>query len=141
MVVPPLHGLEDAAHHFSMALIASGTGAAVVYPIDMAKTKLQAAGPGGEGLNELQIICSTFREEGLAGVYSGLGAQLVGVAPEKSVKFFAYGLAHHTGVRPQSGAGVLERAAALRDLPSGFGVFLYYCQSSSFGLFVSVGLR
>ena len=89
-----VEGLEDAAHHFSMALIASGTGAAVVYPIDMAKTKLQAAGPGGEGLNELQIICSTFREEGLAGVYSGLGAQLVGVAPEKSVKFFAYGLAH-----------------------------------------------
>ena len=40
-----VEGLEDAAHHFSMALIASGTGAAVVYPIDMVRRA--AAAPGG----------------------------------------------------------------------------------------------
>lgn len=66
-------------------------GASAVFPLDLCKTTLQKQSkvviPG-------QVVYKGFfdcfwqilKYEGPAGLYSGLGANLVGIAPEKSIK-------------------------------------------------------
>ena len=101
-------------------MVAAGSGAAAVYPIDVAKTRMQvqgqggAGGQGGESLcrNELEMLGRIFRREGLAGLYAGLAAQVMGAAPEKTTKVLAYTYAR--GLLMQSGilAGVPLDAVA-----------------------------
>ena len=62
----------------------------MVYPIDLVKTRMQnqrSAVPG-ELLykNSMDCFKKVIRNEGFMGLYSGLGPQLVGVAPEKAIK-------------------------------------------------------
>lgn len=87
----------DAVQHFFTGGIGGCVGAAAVFPIDLAKTRLQAQKEGknkdgsstGRYTSGLHCLVSVLREEGVSGLYSGLSAQLIGVWPEKAVKLSA----------------------------------------------------
>ena len=77
-------------YNFALGSVAGAIGATVVYPIDLVKTRMQnqrSAVPG-ELLykNSMDCFKKVIRNEGFMGLYSGLGPQLVGVAPEKAIK-------------------------------------------------------
>ncbi|CAG8581565.1 1430_t:CDS:2, partial [Scutellospora calospora] len=77
-------------YSFALGSIAGAVGATVVYPIDLVKTRMQnqRSRVVGELLYRNSIDCfqKVIKNEGILGLYSGLGPQLVGVAPEKAIK-------------------------------------------------------
>ena len=85
-----LHSVLESAHHFGLGSIAGAFGAFVVYPIDLAKTRMQnqRSQRVGEKLynNSLDCARKVVRNEGFRGLYSGVVPQLIGVAPEKAIK-------------------------------------------------------
>ena len=69
---------------------AGAAGAICVYPIDTLKTRLQSedgAACYGNGVNAAIALIKT---EGPLSLYRGLGPQLVGVVPEKTIKLFVH---------------------------------------------------
>ncbi|KAI9500753.1 mitochondrial carrier domain-containing protein [Coemansia spiralis] len=78
------------AYNFAIGAVAGGIGAAVVYPIDLVKTRMQnqRVAVVGEMMykNSMDCFRKVIRNEGVLGLYRGLGPQLVGVAPEKAIK-------------------------------------------------------
>lgn len=75
----------DSIYNFCLGSIAGAIGATIVYPIDMIKTRLQAQ----RSLiykNSIDCLKKIIKNEGFRGLYSGLGPQLIGVAPEKAIK-------------------------------------------------------
>ncbi|KAJ3104594.1 mitochondrial aspartate-glutamate transporter agc1 [Phlyctochytrium bullatum] len=87
----PVH-LEvlKSVYNFALGSIAGAIGATFVYPIDLVKTRMQnqRAKVVGELLykNSWDCFRKVVRNEGVAGLYSGLLPQLLGVAPEKAIK-------------------------------------------------------
>ncbi|CAG8729762.1 11441_t:CDS:2, partial [Acaulospora morrowiae] len=84
-------------YSFALGSIAGSVGATVVYPIDLVKTRMQnqRSKVVGELLYQNSIDCfrKVMKNEGILGLYSGLGPQLVGVAPEKAIKLTVNDLA------------------------------------------------
>ena len=82
--------LKVAFEKFALGSIAGGIGAAVVYPIDLVKTRMQNQRVAADGSrmykNSLDCLKKTVASEGFVGLYRGLLPQLVGVAPEKAIK-------------------------------------------------------
>ncbi|KAM3581618.1 mitochondrial aspartate-glutamate transporter agc1 [Umbelopsis sp. WA50703] len=82
--------LIESAYAFGLGAIAGAVGATAVYPIDLVKTRMQnqRSKVVGELLykNSMDCFKKVVRNEGFAGLYRGLGPQLVGVAPEKAIK-------------------------------------------------------
>lgn len=76
----------DSLYSFFLGSIAGCIGATVVYPIDLVKTRMQAQRHKAAYKNSFDCFKKIVANEGLKGLYSGLGAQLVGVAPEKAIK-------------------------------------------------------
>lgn len=79
----------EQVYNFALGSIAGAFGATIVYPIDLVKTRMQNQRKGvGQLLYKNSIDCAkkVIRNEGVRGLYSGLGPQLVGVAPEKAIK-------------------------------------------------------
>jgi len=68
--------------------IAGVIGTTCIFPLDMVKTRLQASGQGGniKYNGPLDVIKSMRAAEGIRGFYRGLGANLIGVTPEKAIK-------------------------------------------------------
>ena len=100
MPLPLLHGgssvvvshapmLASFARHLAIGYVAGGTGAAVVYPMDVVKTRMQAD-TSGRYTSALHCAKQALAEGRL---YAGLKAQLIGVAPEKMLKLAAYSAA------------------------------------------------
>lgn len=87
----------DSLYSFFLGLIAGCIGATVVYPIDMVKTRMQAQKHKAMYDNSLDCFRKIIRNEGFAGLYRGLGAQLVGVAPEKAIKLTVNDLVRKMG--------------------------------------------
>jgi solute carrier family 25 protein 33/36 len=89
------------------------TAAALTAPLDVLKTRLQSdfyqnqlrqsrAALGSAPMNPfraavfhlketLQILGSVHRTEGIRGLFRGLGPNLIGVVPARSINFFTYG--------------------------------------------------
>jgi solute carrier family 25 aspartate/glutamate transporter 12/13 len=82
--------LKMAFEKFALGSIAGGMGAAVVYPIDLVKTRMQNQRIQADGsrlyANSFDCLKKTVANEGVRGLYRGLLPQLVGVAPEKAIK-------------------------------------------------------
>jgi solute carrier family 25 aspartate/glutamate transporter 12/13 len=93
-VASPSHSLIEqaleSAYNFGLGAIAGAFGATMVYPIDLVKTRMQNQRSNlvGETLYKNSIDCfrKVLKNEGFKGLYSGLGPQLIGVAPEKAIK-------------------------------------------------------
>lgn len=76
---------------FGMELIIAGfaglVGASAVYPLDLAKTRLQASRGGPNAYHGMvDVLRRTAALEGIGGLYRGLPAQWVGIMPEKAIK-------------------------------------------------------
>lgn len=76
----------DSLYSFFLGSIAGCIGATAVYPIDLVKTRMQAQRHKAAYANSFDCFKKVIKNEGLRGLYSGLAAQLVGVAPEKAIK-------------------------------------------------------
>lgn len=81
----------ESAYRFALGSVAGATGATVVYPIDLVKTRMQNQRAGsyiGELMyrNSFDCFKKVIRHEGFRGLYRGLLPQLVGVCPEKAIK-------------------------------------------------------
>ncbi|KAF9145804.1 mitochondrial aspartate-glutamate transporter agc1 [Linnemannia schmuckeri] len=85
-----LHEILKGSYAFLLGSISGAVGATVVYPIDLVKTRMQnqRSKVVGELLYKNSVDCfqKVVRNEGVLGLYRGLGPQLVGVAPEKAIK-------------------------------------------------------
>ncbi|KAG0198860.1 mitochondrial aspartate-glutamate transporter agc1 [Mortierella sp. NVP41] len=85
-----IHEILKGSYAFLLASISGAVGATVVYPIDLVKTRMQnqRSKVVGELLYKNSIDCfnKVVKNEGVLGLYRGLGPQLVGVAPEKAIK-------------------------------------------------------
>lgn len=93
LVESPSHFLADfleGVYHFGLGAVAGGFGASVVYPIDLVKTRMQNQRSAVVGQlmykNSIDCFKKVIKNEGFKGLYSGLGPQLIGVAPEKAIK-------------------------------------------------------
>jgi solute carrier family 25 aspartate/glutamate transporter 12/13 len=84
------HKLIEFVEHFALGGIAGGIGAMAVYPIDLVKTRMQnqivKPGVPPQYANFVDCFKKVIGNEGFFALYRGLGAQLVGVAPEKAIK-------------------------------------------------------
>lgn len=87
----------DSLYSFFLGSIAGCIGATVVYPIDLVKTRMQAQRHKAAYKNSLDCFKKIIKNEGLRGLYSGLAAQLVGVAPEKAIKLTVNDLVRKIG--------------------------------------------
>lgn len=87
----------DSLYSFFLGSIAGCIGATVVYPIDMVKTRMQAQKHKLLYDNSWDCFKKIISREGVKGLYSGLGAQLVGVAPEKAIKLTVNDLVRKLG--------------------------------------------
>ncbi|KAG7194453.1 mitochondrial aspartate-glutamate transporter agc1 [Scheffersomyces spartinae] len=93
----------DSLYSFFLGSIAGCIGATVVYPIDMVKTRMQAQRKNALYKNSLDCFKKIVAQEGIKGLYSGLGAQLVGVAPEKAIKLTINDLVRGIGTDSETG--------------------------------------
>jgi len=69
--------------------VAGVVGTSCIFPLDMVKTRLQAAGQAGATVKYngvLDCIRQMYAKEGVRGFYRGLAANLTGVTPEKAIK-------------------------------------------------------
>ncbi|KAF9996141.1 mitochondrial aspartate-glutamate transporter agc1 [Entomortierella chlamydospora] len=84
------HDILKGSYGFLLGSISGAVGATVVYPIDLVKTRMQnqRSKVVGELLYKNSVDCfkKVVKNEGVLGLYRGLGPQLVGVAPEKAIK-------------------------------------------------------
>lgn len=87
----------DSMYSFFLGSIAGCIGATVVYPIDLVKTRMQAQRHKAVYDNSLDCFKKIIKNEGFKGLYSGLAAQLVGVAPEKAIKLTVNDLVRKIG--------------------------------------------
>lgn len=78
-------------HHAAVALAAGGSGAAIVYPADMLKTRVQADTCGVLARLPWPKALAALAADGT--LFAGLPTQLAGVAPEKALKLSAYSAA------------------------------------------------
>ncbi|RKP31060.1 mitochondrial carrier [Metschnikowia bicuspidata] len=87
----------DSLYSFFLGSIAGCVGATAVYPIDLVKTRMQAQKHKALYDNSMDCFKKIIKLEGVKGWYSGLGAQLVGVAPEKAIKLTVNDLVRRIG--------------------------------------------
>lgn len=99
--------IAQSAYNFGLGSIAGAFGATVVYPIDLVKTRMQnqRSKVVGELMYKNSIDCArkVIRNEGIRGLYSGLGPQLLGVAPEKAIKLTVNDLVRSKAPRNEKG--------------------------------------
>jgi len=102
-----LQTLAESAYNFVQGGFAGATGATIVYPIDMVKTRMQnqRSTVVGQMLYKNSLDCAQkiFRNEGFLGFYRGLGPQLIGVAPEKAIKLTVNDLVRSRAMDPETG--------------------------------------
>lgn len=89
--------IYDSIYSFFLGSIAGCIGATAVYPIDLVKTRMQAQKHNSLYANSFDCFKKILKAEGFRGLYSGLGAQLVGVAPEKAIKLTVNDLVRKIG--------------------------------------------
>ncbi|EOQ99986.1 hypothetical protein J056_001216 [Wallemia ichthyophaga EXF-994] len=108
---PPKSALHETLigiYNFALGGLAGATGATVVYPIDLVKTRMQnqRAAVVGEMMyaNSIDCVKKVFKNEGFTGFYRGLLPQLVGVAPEKAIKLTVNDAVRHLAQNRDNGS-------------------------------------
>jgi solute carrier family 25 aspartate/glutamate transporter 12/13 len=102
-----LHAFFHSAYNFVQGGVAGASGATIVYPIDMVKTRMQnqRSTVVGQMLYKNSLDCAKkiFRNEGFLGFYRGIGPQLIGVAPEKAIKLTVNDIVRGRAMDPETG--------------------------------------
>jgi len=78
------------SNSFSSGLIAGLSGAFIVYPIDVVKTKMQNQINNNLYKNGFDCCLQLWKQDRIKSFYRGVIPQMIGVAPEKAIKLFAY---------------------------------------------------
>jgi len=98
---------------------------AVVYPLDVAKTRIQALPSDAKGKNKdelsmFAVLLRIFRKEGLSGWYRGFGATMLNTFSQQYAYFFFYSFVRTSYIKrlasklpPNAKAPVLTTAAEL----------------------------
>lgn len=91
---------RDTVTHLVAGGVGGTVGAIVTCPLEVVKTRLQSSSSGFEiaGLpgnqraagSVYQCLRQVLVQEGIAGLFRGLGPNLVGVAPSRAIYFWAY---------------------------------------------------
>jgi len=89
--LPLYHAVLEQVYRFGLGVVAGIAGTLIVYPIDSVKTRLQnqkSTGAQGEMMYTGYVDCfkKVRHYEGVRALYNGLGAQCIGVGPEKAIK-------------------------------------------------------
>ncbi|KAB5552101.1 hypothetical protein DKX38_009412 [Salix brachista] len=84
------NGTADLAVHFIGGGMAGITAASATYPLDLVRTRLAAQRNTIYYRGILHAFHTICREEGLLGLYKGLGATLLGVGPSIAISFSVY---------------------------------------------------
>ncbi|KAF9679969.1 hypothetical protein SADUNF_Sadunf06G0071000 [Salix dunnii] len=84
------NGTTDLAVHFIGGGMAGITAASATYPLDLVRTRLAAQRNTIYYRGILHAFHTICREEGLLGLYKGLGATLLGVGPSIAISFSVY---------------------------------------------------
>ena len=84
--------VREVGMNFVLGGFAGVVGASTVYPLDLAKTRLQAQGAGAKQAYSgvADVFRQTIRAHGVRGLYRGMPSQLVGISPEKALKLTTY---------------------------------------------------
>ncbi|ONK76877.1 uncharacterized protein A4U43_C02F780 [Asparagus officinalis] len=70
--------------------LAGITAASITYPLDLVRTRLAAQTNNIYYRGISHALCSICRDEGVRGLYKGLGATLLGVGPSIAISFSVY---------------------------------------------------
>ena len=73
----------------AVGAVAGVVGTSCVFPLDMVKTRLQSQSVRTTASAPIHCFKMIIAREGATGLYRGLGANLVGVIPEKAIKLAA----------------------------------------------------
>jgi len=90
----PLVLMDKTTANLAIGAVSGMVAAAVVFPIDTAKTRIQTStgGDGVEALNTFQMIQLIARTDGVPALYKGLLPVMVGSAPESAVQLTVFEL-------------------------------------------------
>lgn len=97
-------------YNFSLGAVSGAVGASLVYPIDTIKTSMQAQSSSSGASNSvvyknsLDCLQKLLRQGGILRLYSGISAQLAGIAPEKAIKLTVNDLVRNYAKNRQSPA-------------------------------------
>jgi solute carrier family 25 protein 33/36 len=91
--------------------VAGSVAAAITCPLEVIKTNLQSRAAAGLGLGPLSMATSIIQQQGIKGLYRGLGTTVVGIMPTRSTYFWAYG-ASKGALSPVLGDGPATHVAA-----------------------------
>ncbi|KAF8623653.1 hypothetical protein AX17_007352 [Amanita inopinata Kibby_2008] len=75
---------------------------AVVYPLDVAKTRIQAIPSSGKNKNDLSllsVLLRVYRKEGISGLYRGFGATMLNTFSMQYAYFFFYSLVRNSYIK------------------------------------------
>ena len=94
-VLPPTAGGSKAVRDFLLGLAAGSTATVLNNPLDVAKSRIQAAAEPGSGSGSgsrwsVGVTIQILREEGLRGVCKGLPARLYRSAPGHGLLYCAF---------------------------------------------------
>eukprot|EP01018_Ginkgo_biloba_P017103 Gb_26624 [translate_table: standard] len=85
---------DNACAEMGIRLLGGGgagiTATAVAYPLDVVRTRLSAQTNSAYYKGIMQSMSRICRDEGFRGLYRGLGASLLGVAPNMSLNYCSY---------------------------------------------------
>ncbi|XP_008785494.1 mitochondrial substrate carrier family protein V-like isoform X3 [Phoenix dactylifera] len=70
--------------------LAGVTAASITYPLDLVRTRLAAQTKTMYYRGISHALCAIYRDEGIRGLYKGLGATLLGVGPNIAISFSVY---------------------------------------------------
>jgi hypothetical protein len=76
--------LLSVRHSLTQPPLLCHVSTAAVYPLDLVKTRMQVE--PSRWASAATCFSDTLADSGVPGLYAGMGAQMVGVAPEKSFK-------------------------------------------------------
>jgi hypothetical protein len=93
----PLVLVDPSTLNLALGAFAGMVASAVVFPIDTAKTRIQASDDGDDkqNLNTWQTMKSIVETDGVSALYRGLVPVMVGAAPESAIQLTVFELAQN----------------------------------------------
>ncbi|KAF2948343.1 uncharacterized protein [Oryza sativa Japonica Group] len=108
-------GLDEDSNYVGVARLLSGglagiTAASVTYPLDVVRTRLATQKTTRYYKGIFHAVSTICRDEGVKGLYKGLGATLLGVGPSIAISFTVYESlrSHWQMERPQDSPAVVS---------------------------------
>ena len=93
--------------------LSGGAGILATHPIDVAKVRIQSSTSPYSGKSLLSVLSGTVKNEGIGGLYKGIGPPLYGVAAYQAVCFSSFESAMRFLGRGDSARGGMDDTSRL----------------------------